>query len=106
MAERGIQTIEQISRALLADANISMTLWPWAVETAAYIYNRTAVGPIIKGKQITPYKAWNKKKPSINHMRIWGYKCVAYIPKNKQQSKLHPRGKQGVFIGYVPNTDH
>ena len=26
MAERGIQTIEQISRALLADANISMTL--------------------------------------------------------------------------------
>ena len=39
-------------------------------------------------------------------MRIWGCKCVAYIPENKQQSKLHPRGKQGVFIGYVPNTNH
>ena len=106
MAERGIQTIKQISRALLADVNLLITLWPWVVLIVVYICNRTAVGLIINEKKVTPYKAWNGERPSIDYIYIWGCRCVAYIPENEQQSKLHLRGMAGVFIGYVPNMNH
>ena len=62
--------------------------------------NRTVIGPEVDGHRITPYESWYKSTPSINHIRIWGCKCTVHIPKEKQQSKLHPRGVVGIFMGY------
>ena len=68
--ERVIQTSEQLSRAMLSKVKLSVTFWPYAVQTAAYILNRTAVGLIINGKSTSSEKIWTEKKPHIHHMRV------------------------------------
>ena len=85
-AERAIQNTEQLTRALLLQAQLPITFWPYAVQTASYILNRTAVGSVIKGKAITPEEAWFKRKPDIKHMRVWGCKCFMHIPGVKRPS--------------------
>lgn len=100
-AERAIQNSEQLGRAMLSEAKLPITFWPYAVQTAAYILNRTAVGPMIDGKPTSPEEIWTGKKPQIHHMRVWGCKCYVHIPDNKRLSKLHPRAEEGLFMGYT-----
>ena len=64
---------------MLINANLPISFWNFTVKTAAYITNRTAVGPIINGKRIILYKTFTNKRPNIDYMRIWGSKCVVYI---------------------------
>ena len=45
----------------------------------------------------TPYEIWHGKKPSLNHLRIWG--CPAYV-KRQQTDKLEFRSFRAWFIGY------
>ena len=103
-AERAIQNTEQLTRALLIQSQLPITFWPYAVRTASYILNRTAVGPTINGKAITPEEAWFKRKPDIKHMRVWGCKCFVHIPDAKRLSKLHPRAEEGIFVGYTKTS--
>lgn len=86
-AERTIQNTEQLMRALLTQAQLPITFWPYAVRTASYILKHTAVGPKINGKPTTPEEVWTKRKPDIGHMRVWGCKCYAHIPDAKRLSK-------------------
>ena len=90
MAERAIQNTEQIAQVMLIEAQLPIVFWCFAVMAVAYITNRTTIGPTINKKHITPYEAWFKRQPSIDHFRIWGCKCIILIPEKKRQSKLHP----------------
>ena len=47
----------------------------------------------------TPFEAWSGRKPSVNHLKIFGCVCYAQIPKEKRQ-KLDETSEKCIFIGY------
>ena len=109
-AERNIQTAQADMRAMIKDAGLPIEFWDEAVEADAYMRNRTATGPTIDGKQVSPEEAFTRKKPSIDHIRVWGSKCYSYInpktiPADQRHDKLVDRGRVGVFMGYSETTD-
>lgn len=49
----------------------------------------------------TPFELWTGRKPSLNHLRVWGCPSEVRI-YNPVENKLHPRSTRCYFIGY-PN---
>ena len=47
----------------------------------------------------TPEEVFTKKKPAVDHMRIFGTLVYVHVPKEKR-AKLEPSGKKGLFVGY------
>jgi hypothetical protein len=52
---------------------------------------------------VTPEEAFTRKKPNINHLKIFG--CVAYchIPAEKR-TKLDPTTEKGILVGYTETS--
>jgi hypothetical protein len=42
---------------------------------------------------------WHGRKPDLRHLRVFGSKAYAVVPKQKQ-TKLGPRGTEMTFVGY------
>ena len=96
--ERNSQLFELVN-AMLLNAKLPNNLWDEALLTACYIHNRV----LSKKSNISPYEAWNGKKPNLNYFKVWG--CVAfYKSSNPQRIKLGPRGLKSVFVGYAQNS--
>jgi hypothetical protein len=47
---------------------------------------------------MTPEKSFSGKKPSVEHLRIFGCHVYIHVPKEKRK-KLEPLGKNGIFVG-------
>ena len=47
-----------------------------------------------------PEEAWSGKKPSYNHLHIFGCEAFAHVPKELRK-KLDPKSKKCIFLGYV-----
>ena len=52
------------------EAELPIKFWVQAVETDAYLRNRTAIGPIVDGQPTTSEEAFTGSKPSINHICV------------------------------------
>lgn len=109
VAERSIQTTESSIRAMLHDSQLPIEFWDEAAMTDAYLRNLTPVGPIIDGKPTSPEQVYTGKLPSIDHIRVWGCKCVAYVnpdshPPGTRRDKLMPKGREAVLMGFDPET--
>jgi transposase InsO family protein len=51
----------------------------------------------------TPYEAWYGKKPSVEHLRVFG--CVAHVKSARPLlRKLDDRSTPMIFIGYEPGS--
>jgi hypothetical protein len=50
-------------------------------------------------KDMNPQEAFLGKKPSVEHLRIFGYPVYIHVPKDKRK-KLEPLGRKGIFVGY------
>ena len=48
---------------------------------------------------MTPEEAFSRKKPNVEHLRIFGCPIYIHIPEDKRK-KLEPSGKKGIFVGY------
>ena len=60
-----------------------------------YILNRVPSKSMPK----TPFELWTNRKPSLNHLKVWG--CPAEVRVyNPHERKLDPRTTSGFFIGY------
>ncbi|XP_024316275.1 uncharacterized protein LOC100822297 isoform X1 [Brachypodium distachyon] len=100
VVERRNQTVVGMARSLLKSKNMPGTLWGEVVSTAVYILNRS---PTKSVENKTPYEAWFKRKPNIEHLRIFG--CVAYAKVTKLNlSKLADKATRTVMLGYETNT--
>ena len=88
--------IMEVSREMLHDQDIPMRLWAEASKIAAYVQNRTP-HRVLKNK--TPKDVFSRKKPEVNHLKIFGCPVYIHIPKEKR-TKLDPSGKKGIFMGY------
>ena len=55
----------------------------------------------LKGK--TPYKAWTGKKPNVSHFREFG-SDIWVLDESKNRSKLAPKSKKMVFVGFMEGS--
>ena len=47
----------------------------------------------------TPEEVFTKKKPAVDHTRIFDTPVYVHVPKEKR-AKLEPSDKKGIFVGY------
>lgn len=99
LAERMNRTIVERARALLFDAGLTKQFWAEAVGTAVYLINRSPT----KGATVTPEEKFSGVRPDVSHLRIFGAKAMAYVPKNKRQ-KWDPKSEACLFMGYATNS--
>nr|CCI55318.1 PH01B001I13.14 [Phyllostachys edulis] len=77
--ERRNRTVMDMARSFLKSKMMSCKLWAEAVRHSVYILNRIQTKAL---DGMTPYEAWSGRKPSLEHMRIFG--CIAHA-KNYNQ---------------------
>lgn len=65
------------------------------MKTVFYLLNRLPTKAL---KNMTPYKAWNGTKPSVEHAKVFGCICYAHVPTVKRD-KLDVRADFRIFIG-------
>jgi len=100
LAERMNRTIVEKARCLLQEAGLGKEFWAEAVATAVYLINRSPA----KGLNgITPEEAWSKRKPDLAHLRIFGCKAMAHIPKQLRK-KWDSKSREYIFIGYCEDS--
>ena len=81
---------------MLTDLDLPLSLWAEAVCTAVLIQNRSPHA--ILGEK-TLEEVFTSKKPTADHMRIFGTPVYIHVPKEKR-AKLEPSRKKGIFVGY------
>ena len=52
---------------------------------------------------MTPFEAWTKKKPSVSHLRVFGGKAFAHVPKD-ERGKLDSKARKCILVGYREET--
>lgn len=96
VAERKNRTIVEMARSMLKGKGLPNLYWAEAVNTAVYILNRSPTKAV---RNKTPYEAWNKKKPMVDHFKIFGSTAYALIPSQNRE-KFDEKGQKLVFVGY------
>ena len=98
VAERWNRTLMEMTRSMMAHADLPIHFLGEALSTAAYILNRVET----KAKPLTPYECWLGTKPNVQNLKVWG--CIAHvlIPK-PLRDKLDSKTWECKFIGYVEN---
>ena len=104
-AENAFWRIFCIARALLFESGMPSGHWPYAVQHAVYIMQRTPVRRIAEGAPVwrTPYYNAHGRKPSSRHLRVWGCQVLvettAMQRKQHDSAKLAPRAEIGYYMG-------
>ena len=96
VAERKNRTIVEAIRSLLSDSNLPKCFWAEALATVTYLHN---IRPTKAVANITPYEAWYGKKPSVDHLKVFGCVCYSHIPKDERR-KLDRKARKAIFLGY------
>lgn len=78
VAERKNRTLVECARSMLQGKGISNGLWAEAINTAVYLKNRSPTKCL--GFK-TPFEALFGLKPAVDHLRIFGSKAFALIPR-------------------------
>nr|CAH66624.1 OSIGBa0115A19.5 [Oryza sativa] len=96
VVERRNQTVVAAARSMLKAAGMPACFWGEAVVAAVYVLNRSPTKAL---NGVTPHEAWHGRRPSVEHLRVFG--CVGYVKTVKPNlRKLDDRGTRMVFIGY------
>jgi hypothetical protein len=76
--------------------NLSNGFWAEAISTAVYLKNRSPTRCLdLK----TPFEALYGFKPAVHHLRVFGSKDFAHIPK-EDRKKLDAKAIKCIFVGY------
>lgn len=96
VVERRNQAVVAAARSMLKAARIPTHFWGEAVVVAVYVLNRS---PTKSLDRVMPYEAWHGRRPSVEHLRVFG--CIGHVKTFKPNlHKLDDRGTRMVFIGY------
>ena len=96
VAERKNRTLLEMARCMVKGKHPPNKFWMEAVMCAHYVLNYC---PTKMLRVITPYEAWNKRKPMVSHMRIFGCLAYALVP-SQQRHKLDDKANKCIFVGY------
>jgi hypothetical protein len=72
--------------------------WVDVISTACYISNRIFLRLILN---LTPFELHFGRKPSISHLRLFGYKC--FVLKRGNLDKFESHSSDGILLGYIPH---
>jgi hypothetical protein len=89
-----------MARSMMKSKGMPGRFWGEAVSTAVYLLNRAPTKSVVG---MTPYEAWYRRKPSVDHLRTFG--CVAHVKTVVGHlNKLADRSTPMVMIGYEAGT--
>ena len=90
-------TLLEMIRSMISYSELHTSLWGYALETATYLLN------LVPSKSVptTPRELWIGQKPSLSHIRFWGY--PAHVLKGNPD-KLEARSKLVYLVGYPKGT--
>ena len=86
-------------RSMLKEKKLPLELWAEAVNICVYVLNRSYIKSL---ENSTPYEKWSGRKPSIDHLQVYG--SVVHVKTTKRVNKLEDRSNVMVFIGYELGT--
>ena len=98
-AERRNRYLVETVRCMLSDAGLSKDYWGEAVSSANYIHNRCYTSCL----HVTPFEALHGRRPSLQHVRVFGSKCFAHIPHD-ERTKLDNKSRTAILVGYGSNV--
>jgi len=102
VAERKNRTIEECVKAMLHDQDLPQFPWGKAYITTIYLQNRS---PHRILNNMTPKEAFTGKKPSVDHLRIFGCPMYIHLPKDNRK-KMVPTSLKGIFWDIVLDQKH
>lgn len=100
VAERNNRTIMETARCMLHGASMDVEFWAEAVVTATYLRN---ISPKVHLNAKSPEEIWSKRKPDISHLKIFGCRAYALIPKETRK-KLDSKATECVMLGYADGS--
>jgi hypothetical protein len=89
-------TLMEKARSMLSGAGLGQEFWEEAVGTTCYLVNRSPSSAL---DDKTPHEVWYGKKPSLQHLRVFGCDAYVHVPK-ENRSRLDKKAKKCIFIGY------
>jgi hypothetical protein len=95
--------IIKVARAIIIHSLLPKNLWPLAVETAAYLLNRTPTRDL---DWKTPFEKKFEllgqpgKKPYIGNIRVFGCRAYQLIHGINKLDKMRQRASIGYLVGY------
>uniref|UniRef100_A0AAV1TSR5 Integrase catalytic domain-containing protein n=1 Tax=Peronospora matthiolae TaxID=2874970 RepID=A0AAV1TSR5_9STRA len=95
-AERAIRTIVTIGRSMFHHAKLDKCFRAEAAVTAIYVKNRLPSPEVVHK---TPFEIVYNSKPSVKHMRAFGFQTYILTPK-ESRLKWDPKARAGIFLGY------
>ena len=81
VAERMNRTLVETMRSMLIDAKLPHTFWAEAISTAVYLRSTSPT----KVLEVTPFEAWMKQKPGVEHLRVFGCDAYAHVAKDERK---------------------
>ncbi|CAG7718015.1 unnamed protein product, partial [Allacma fusca] len=97
--EREVQTIKNMARAMLIEAELGARFWEDAVGHAVYILNRLLSST---NKEKIPYEMVFKVKPNISHLAVFGSSANANY--NTPDDQWSAKNRQGIIVAFLPNS--
>nr|KYP68601.1 Retrovirus-related Pol polyprotein from transposon TNT 1-94 [Cajanus cajan] len=100
VVERKHKHILNVTRSLLFHSKLPKSFWSFAVNHAVFFINRLP-SPVLN--QLSPFQLLYNTKPNLNDLRFFGSLCFASTLQ-QHRTKLDPRAKKCLFLGFKPGT--
>jgi hypothetical protein len=94
--ERKHQHILNVGRALLYQSNLPISFWSYAVVHAVFIINKIPT-PLLQNR--SPHELMHGALPDLQILKVFGSLVYASTLQNNR-TKLDPRGRKCIFLGY------
>ncbi|GFX42221.1 copia protein [Trichonephila clavipes] len=98
-SERLNRTVIDGARTVLSESGLDKSFWPEAVLYFVHVWNRLCHS----GQTLTPIELYIGIKPSIRHLRPFGYILYVGTPR-PLRGKLDPKAKKGILVGFAQGT--
>ena len=94
VAERFNRTLVEMAGAMLVYSEVDEPLWAEAVNTNAYLRNRSTKAL----DNCTPYEAWYNRKPNVQHLKFFCFLAIALDKTHHYKFRLYERGTGNTII--------
>lgn len=100
VVERSYKTLGNMIRAMLKSSGLGSEFWSDALLHAVYLKNR--MPHLSLPNKISPFQIWNKQRPNLSHLRVFGSLVYVRTPGVKDGKLDTSRVHKGIFLGFSP----
>ena len=95
--ERVIKSVITHASAMLWHSSVKEDMWALAAKASVYLHNRVPNRSL--PNEITPHEMWYGTLPHVGHIRVWGCRAWAAIPK-KRRTKWESKSAETILVGF------